>query len=207
LSDSPTTIAPLRLGRRPRAVTAGANDDAIDDIVRRYRAGDELAFAELYLRLFDRVRRYLVAVLQNAEEAQDGAQQVFVKVLEHFPREPLREPFRAWIFRVAHNHAVDLQRKARRVETTDPDEVDRRRDDAARRAPGPFEGSGDADVGEMVRGLPRIQQRVIVLRFVYEFTTAETAEVLERSADSVRHIQMRALATLASDLPLDLDLR
>jgi RNA polymerase sigma-70 factor (ECF subfamily) len=55
-------------------------------------------------------------------------------------------------------------------------------------------------VGELVSRLPRAQQRVLALRFVYDMSAGEIAEVVGSSADAVRHAQQRALQHLSRDL-------
>jgi hypothetical protein len=51
---------------------AGAGAD-VAELVERSRAGDALAFAELYVRFFDRVYRYLLVALKNPDDAQEVA--------------------------------------------------------------------------------------------------------------------------------------
>jgi RNA polymerase sigma-70 factor (ECF subfamily) len=168
----------------------GASEDDVAAMVDRARAGDDLAFAELYIRFFDRVNRYLLIALKNPDDALDAAQQVFVKVLEALPgHEPLREPFRAWLFRVVRNHAIDQQRRSRSATAAQDSLIDR--------TSSLLEAGGGDDVTSLIASLPQTQQRVLVLRFVYEFTTAEVGEALGSSPDAVRHTQMRALRALA----------
>lgn len=167
----------------------GADEEDVAAIVDRARAGDDLAFAELYIRFFDRVKRYLLIALKNPDDALDAAQQVFVKVLEALPgHEPLREPFRAWLFRVVRNHAIDQQRRSRTAIAA--------QDSLIERSNALMDGDPGDGLRSMIAILPRTQQRVLVLRFVYELTPAEVAETLGTTPDAVRHTQMRALRAL-----------
>lgn len=180
-------------------IESTADELEVRDLVDRARAGDEFAFAELYIRFFDRVHRYLVIALKNPDDALEAAQQVFLKLLEALPgHEPLREPFRAWLFRVVRNHAIDQQRRTATRAEAEPDDAHSGLDGAlVARASEMVGHEGAGGIRSLIAELPQAQQRVLVLRFVYEFTAPETAEALGTTADAVRHTQVRALKTLA----------
>jgi RNA polymerase sigma-70 factor (ECF subfamily) len=171
-------------------IERGLDDDGVAALVERARGGDDLAFAEIYVRFFDRVNRYLLIALKNPEDALDAAQQVFLKLLEALPgHEPLREPFPAWLFSVVRNHAIDQQRRSHRADALHDTLVERST---------LILGEEDAgDIRALIATLPQTQQRVLVLRFVCEMTPGEAAEALGTSPDAVRHTQMRALRALA----------
>jgi RNA polymerase sigma-70 factor, ECF subfamily len=176
-----------------------ADEPGVRDLVDGARAGDEFAFAELYIRFFDRVHRYLQIALKNPDDALEAAQKVFVKLLEALPgHEPLREPFRAWLFRVVRNHAIDQQRRSAGRGEMEPEEgLSTHHETLLARASAMVTHDGGGTIKSLIAELPPAQQRVLVLRFVYEFTAPETAEALGTTADAVRHTQVRALKTLA----------
>jgi RNA polymerase sigma-70 factor (ECF subfamily) len=180
-------------------IESTVEEPGVKALVDGARAGDEFAFAEIYIRFFDRVHRYLLIALKNPDDALEAAQQVFLKLLEALPgHEPLREPFRAWLFRVVRNHAIDQQRKGGRYEESESSEEAAPSNGALlARTSVMVDGEGAGGIQALIAELPQAQQRVLVLRFVYEFTAPETAEALGTSADAVRHTQMRALKTLA----------
>jgi hypothetical protein len=107
---------------------------ALEDIdtarlVARVQAGSHAEFATLYARYFDRVYGYLRVALRDQDEAEDAAQQVFLKVFErvHSYRRQ-RQPFRAWLFVIVRNQAPDVLRLRARVDVREPDELARVRD-------------------------------------------------------------------------------
>jgi RNA polymerase sigma-70 factor (ECF subfamily) len=166
------------------------------------QAGEKEVFGDLYLRYFDRVYGYLRVALNDSHEAEDLAQQVFIKAMEGLSAYERRsQPFRSWLFTIARNSLLDHLRTRRRVEPEDPDELDRRRgtstEEASLRA---LQWLSDSDVLCFVERLPLAQRQVLVLRYMMDFSTAEIAEVLGRSPDSVRQAQHRALAYLAERL-------
>jgi RNA polymerase sigma-70 factor (ECF subfamily) len=170
---------------------ATREDDRADGLVRRWRAGDQLAFAELYVLLYDRIRRYLAVALKNEHDAEEVAQSAFIRAMESLPGYEAREPFRAWLFTIARNQAIDHLRKHGRVTVTDPSALQR----ARHAAPA---ASGRGTIEPLVAGLSDAQRRVVTLRYVYEFRFVEIAKVLGSSPEAVRRLHMKALRRLGA---------
>src|SRR5204862_1260228 len=107
-------------GTRWKAASTGiaqadGDDGTVRQLVLRAQRGDDLALGEIYVALFERVRRYMEVALEDLDGADDAAQQVFVKAFEALPRyRDTGVPFRSWVFRIAHNEAVDLLDRAKR---------------------------------------------------------------------------------------------
>lgn len=187
------------VGLRPaRSASAHPPDDAAAaTLVSRAKLGDELAIAELYVAYLSRLQRYMAVALQCDHEAEEAAQHVFVKAVEALPRyEQRTAPFAAWLFRLARNHVLDLQRRHGRSEPCEPGDLTRARD--AQNATTPE--SPLRALSERLAELPRNQRRVLMLRYACSFTPLEIAELIGTTADAVRHTQMRALAALATSM-------
>ncbi|HEX3870473.1 MAG TPA: RNA polymerase sigma factor, partial [Pirellulales bacterium] len=71
---------------------------------------DSALVAALFVRHADELRRFLVGVLRNVEQANDVLQITFVKAVElgHTARE---ESLKGWLFRVAYNEAIVVRRR------------------------------------------------------------------------------------------------
>ena len=189
--------------------TEAAEDADTARLVTRIQAGESAGFAELYLRYFDRVYSYLRLLLRDQHEAEDITQQVFTQVLEALPRyERRRQPFRAWLFVIARNQALNHLRKLGRVSTEPAPALERRRENASR-ANGDHEAFSaqevldwvtDPDLLVLVERLPEPQRNVLALRFMLGLSHPEIARVLGRSEVSVRVLQSRALAFLRDRL-------
>jgi RNA polymerase sigma-70 factor (ECF subfamily) len=172
-------------------------------LVIRIQGGDRDAFAGLYSRYFDRVYGYLSVLLNDRHEAEDAAQQVFMQVLEALPRyERRQQPFRAWLFVAVRNLALYQLRKLRRVDATDPGDIDRDREvDAGNGADiAALDWISDQDLLLFVERLPVAQRQVLLLRFMLDLPSSEIAQILERSPEDVRMLQSRALRFLNSRL-------
>lgn len=181
---------------------ADSDDDALRHLVARAQDGDELAFADIYVRLFDRVHRYLLIAVKNEQDAHEIGQDLFEKLLVKLRTfDPGRGEFRPWLFSMARRMALDHLRRARRSHTLDPDEIALympRTTDRERALKERFDPS--LDVAAIVDSLPAAQRRVVVLRFAFDFTPTEIAEIVGVSPDAIRHTQHRALKTIAAGL-------
>jgi RNA polymerase sigma-70 factor (ECF subfamily) len=169
---------------------SASEDERLAELVREAQRGEPLAFADLYIALFDRVHRWLQVALKDREEAIDAAQQVFLRAFEALPRYSEQEGFRPWVFAIARNLAYDrLRAAARSTHAVDPAVLAEQRESEA---PPAEEG-----IESLVADLPPLQRRVLTLRFVSDMDAADIGDVLDMTADAVRHAQHRALRSLA----------
>src|SRR5207302_5058215 len=84
-------------------------------LVDRAQKGDRSALEELYLTHFDRIYSYLHVSVGNRHDAEDLTTQTFLKMLESIGKFRWQSaPFSAWLFRIAHNLAMDHFRASRR---------------------------------------------------------------------------------------------
>jgi RNA polymerase sigma-70 factor (ECF subfamily) len=172
-------------------------------LVTRFQAGDREAFAELYTRHFDRVYGYLRVAVKSAHEAEDLAQQVFMRVFEALPRYERRaQPFRAWLFVLVRNAAISALRKNHGIEVEDPVELDRHRDASA-----PADDAlpvlswiSDRDLMLFVERLPLAQRQVLLLRYMLDLSNVQIAEILERTPMDVGKLHHRAVEFLRARL-------
>ena len=172
-----------------------AADLLADKLVDRYKAGDMDAFGELYSLFFDRVFAYLRMVIKDVHEAEDGAQEVFVKLMESLPRYERRgKSFSTYLFTVARNHALNLIRDRERTEPMDPAELDRMREASGGSEEIELKAlvlTLDKDLVFLIGRLPLPQRQVLVMRWLLDMRAAEIAKVLDRTAEDVRMLQSR----------------
>ncbi len=183
--------------QRRAAATADEEAGVIRPLVDRAKEGDADAFGQLYDRFQPEIVRYLVIRTRNPDVAEDLAQQVFLKAWRAVPRYQHRgAPFRAWLYRMAHNQMVDYFRTNRA--TTDLEGVDLPEDSEAE------ERVLTAETNEVLRAaLERLSEdhrEVLVQRFLMEKSAREIGEAMGRKEVTVRGLQMRALQALRREL-------
>jgi RNA polymerase sigma-70 factor (ECF subfamily) len=182
-------------------------------LITRIQAGELEGFAVLYERYFDRVYGYLRVLLKDDYEAEDLAQQVFIKLLEGIDRyERRRQPFRAWLFVVIRNCARDHLRSQARVSAMDPSELGERQERAALAAGETGQHASVAaelrtlawltsdDLAMLVERLPQVQRQVLALHFLLGMPAADIGRALGVSANHVSVLQYRALGFLRERL-------
>jgi len=168
-------------------------------LVVRSQKGDANAFGQLYDRFQPEIVRYLTYRVGNADTAEDLAQQVFLKAWQAIPRyEERGVPFKAWLYRMAHNQMVDHHRTRR--PTTDLEGVDI-----------PEEAEAEQrvlvqEVHEHLRAaLERLSEdhrQVLTLRFLLEKSAREAGQIMDRKEVTIRGLQMRALQALRREIEL-----
>src|SRR2546423_13841792 len=90
-----------------RAVTADS-PERVRRLVERAQQGDREALEDLYLIHFDRIYSYLHVSVGNRYDAKDLTTQTFLRMLESIGRFKVgTSPFSPWLFRIAHNLAID----------------------------------------------------------------------------------------------------
>ncbi len=95
------------------------------DLIRSARAGDQDAFADLVAMHADRVRGALRRFGLDASEADEVAQEVFLRAWRGLPRFEERAQFSTWLYRIAFNEAQRrLSRRALPRVEADPSRAD-----------------------------------------------------------------------------------
>jgi len=165
-------------------------------LVERAQAGDREALEELYLVHFDRIYSYLHLSVGNRHDAEDLTTQTFLKMLEAIGRFRWQSvPFSAWLFRIAHNLAIDHFRARRRVQAEDdvPEPLETVESSAEDQA---MDSLGQAGMLALIERLSSEQRQVLTLKFLFGFANAEVAGILGKSEGAVKSLQHRALASL-----------
>ena len=145
-------------------------------LVERAQQGDRDALEELYLIHFDRIYSYLHVSVGNRHDAEDLTTQTFLKMLESIGSFRWQSaPFSAWLFRIAHNLAMDHFRARRRwqpeEEVPEPP-VEGAVGRGARRC----SRSAAESMLELIEKLSPEQQQVLTLKFVFNFANGEVGD-------------------------------
>jgi RNA polymerase sigma-70 factor (ECF subfamily) len=166
-----------------------ADDDTT--LMLQYAGGDMSAFERLYARHKTALYRYLHRVCRDGELANDVFQETWGKVIDGRGRYEARTPFKPWLFRIAHNCAVDHLRRLNRWaarEGTDIDEVAELMEDSAQQRP-EQQLSTDQFVAEFqgaLDDLPDEQRAVFVMHEESGLALADIATVVNCNAETAK---------------------
>jgi len=170
------------------------------DLVQRARQGEQEAFAQLYESHFDKIFRYVVLKIRNQAEAEDMAQQVFIKAYESIGSyQSQGVPFTAWLFRIAHNQMVDYVRKQSKKQTVPLDESLQIKDDSDVE----HEVEVKIEMEKVVLAtakLTKAQREVISLRFAGGLSITEAAKTMRKSEGAIKALQHSAIMALRKTL-------
>jgi len=176
------------------------------DVLARVRAGDHDAYAEL-VRRHARVAVRTAALLGAGADAEDVAQEAFVKAYAALDAVRDGTAFRSWLLRIVANETRNLHRAAGRRRDRERSAWLRAEpllvadvDDPASRA---LSGERRA---QLLRGLTRLSpdhREVVTCRYLLELDEAETATVLGWRRGTVKSRLHRALGRLADVLADD----
>ena len=148
------------------ATLAHVADDAA--LMLRYRHGDVQAFEILYARHKGSLYRYLLRTCKNKEAANDLFQEVWGKLIASRERYEVRAQFTTFLYRIAHNCAMDHFRRAARVHERATQDVDEMAEELPGRDHDRPESSASevqlrADFRRALDALPPEQRDVFVL--------------------------------------------
>ncbi len=152
-------------------------------LIRRLKARDESALAELYDALAPWVLGLATRILQDHGEAEEVLGDVFVQVWGHIHQhEPSRGPLAPWVLSIARNRALDALRRRRRWwrKAERWGAAQQIADDGAVPTPDPAEAAVPGwpvhqEVHAALRALPEDQRRLVLLAYFEGLTHSEIA--------------------------------
>ncbi|MCX5789053.1 MAG: sigma-70 family RNA polymerase sigma factor [Elusimicrobia bacterium] len=173
-------------------MTSNPTEEAEElDLIRAAQAGRRSAFEALVRRHHVRIIQLCGSLLGNQAEAEDAAQEVFLKAYVSLTRFEGDAAFGTWLHRIAVNHCLDLLRKRARRKTDSLDELVEREGRAIEAA----------DLAaRLLATLPEEQRVAITLRETQGLNYEEIAKVMDCTVDSVKGRLKRARETLEKSL-------
>lgn len=155
------------------------------ELIARAKSGDTGAYDALVSHYSKRVLSIAWSIVRNAHDAEDLAQEAFVRAYENLGRFRADEPFGPWIARITTNLALDLLKHRKRVrheEITDSEPAERRD-----RTDLPAKSNEIARrIDEALEQLPEMQHLVARLSLVEQFEHAEIAAMTGLSEGTIR---------------------
>ncbi len=196
------------------------------DLIDRAQAGDGQAFRELVEPYQHELEVHCYRILGSAQDAQDAMQETLLAAWRGLAGFEQRSSLRTWLYRIATTRSLNALRSASRrppmdwpSPDVDPPEPTRLGEvswlepypdlllaELPDDTPGPqarYEAREAISLAFVtaLQLLPPRQRAALILRDVLGFATAEAAEILQASEQSVASAVKRARATLARELP------
>jgi RNA polymerase sigma factor (sigma-70 family) len=151
-------------------------------LARRAAKGEKRAFEAIYRRYHQGLYRFCLALAGNPQDAQEALQNTMVKVLRALPGEERRIELKPWLYRIAHNEAVETIRRRRDTAELAPEQAE-----------APLEVAATAETRDRLRGLladleelPERQRAALVMREMADLGFEQIGESLGTSAPAAR---------------------
>jgi len=172
-----------------------------EELVRWVLAGDKSCFEPLMRRHNRRMYRAARTILRDDTEAEDVAQDAYVRAYQHLDQFQGRASFSTWLTRIVVHESLTRARRRRRNEEIDAmDDVRKNRLPALSSELTPEHSASASEARSLLESsidaLPDSYRHVFVMRDVEEMSTQETAECLGISEDNVKMRLHRARAQL-----------
>jgi len=171
--------------------------------VQRTLAGDPQAFGELVQRYERDVFNLAYRMLNDRGEAEDAAQEAFLRAYANLDRYDMTRSFKTWVLSITSNHCIDRLRR-RRLTWLSLEEPLPPHPALTSDIPGPEEAALTNErnmlVQELLSGLSPEYRLAVVLRYWYELSYAEIAEMLDTTESAIKSRLFRARQLLANQL-------
>ena len=157
------------------------------ELVQRTLAGDLDAFEEIVIRYQQAVFGVVFRLLRNQEEAEDIAQESFIKCYHNLDKFDQERPFAPWICRIAGNLALSRLRQLKRRRFLPWEQISFQIADSE--ALDPVTSLEESEIKQEIVGyikeLKPLDQLVIILRYYKEFSYDEIAYILQTRRNTV----------------------
>ncbi|MBQ8208851.1 MAG: RNA polymerase sigma factor [Clostridia bacterium] len=166
---------------------------------RRYLAGDDEGIAEIVRNYKDGLILYLNSYVMNIHTAEDLAEDVFFKLMVKRPRFSPRFSFRAWLYAIGRNLAIDFMRRQRKKSELSPE------DENALAEEEDLERSYIKNEERIAvhRCLARIKEdysEVLYLTYFEGFTNEDAARIMKKNKHQIETLIYRAKKSLRKEL-------
>jgi RNA polymerase sigma-70 factor (ECF subfamily) len=172
-------------------------------LIRHAADGEAAAWEPLVLAHQEAVFRLCYLLLGDPDDAEDIAQETFLRAWNHLKRFDLMRPLRPWLLSIASNLASNRRRSAgrylaalTRAFRSEPVSSGSVEEKSAQHMQA-------SDLWKAVRNLNMPDQQIIYLRYFLELSVTETAEVLQVAEGTVKSRLSRALERLREIIEQD----
>lgn len=174
-----------------------------NELVEIIRGGNQLLFAELITRYQQKLFYYVNRLINHPDDAEDTVQDVFLKVYKNLHSYNTQLKFSSWIYRIAHNEAVNWLRQNTKYIKESIEQSEYLENTLA----DDHNIAVELDVkdslektSQAINRLPKKYQEVLILKFVEEKSYEEIADILHKPVNTVGVLINRARKLLKNSL-------
>lgn len=162
--------------------------------------GDDAAFGNLVEKYQKPVFSLCYRMLGNSNDAEDAAQESFIRAFDHLKRYDPNRSFATWLLSIASHYCIDRMRK-RKLDTVSTDVLPAEIV-PDRNAPNPEKEyrarEKEALIQDLMKDLKPTDRAAIILRYWHEYSEVEIAETLNLSVSAVKSRLFRSRQALAN---------
>ena len=175
--------------------------DPIESLIQRCLKGDQAAWDLIVRQYWRKVFNVAYKFVGKHDEAEDLAQDIFLKIFKSLDTFDSRANFQTWLTSVSRNLCIDHYRSVRKERETIDRDVDTNELAPAAREPGPIAALEQADRVALLRkalaALPATLRKAVLMRDIQELSYQEIADKLRLPEGTVKSRINRGRTELA----------
>ncbi len=180
------------------------SDPTINEWVNAALEGDQDAFAELLYTFQDAVYNLCYRMLGERMEAEDAAQETFLRAYSNLQRYDPARPFKTWLLAIASNHAIDRIRKRRltwlSIDQEEPGPGLSLSSDDPEPEDVMLTRERSREIQKLLDELSPDYRAAVVLRYWYDYSYTEIADMLDTTESAIKSRLFRARQLLAEKM-------
>ena len=180
------------------------SDPTINEWVSAALEGDQDAFADLVYTFQDAVYNLCYRMLGERMEAEDAAQEAFLRAYSNLHRYDPARPFKTWLLAIASNHAIDRIRKRRltwlSIDQDEPGPAMSLSSDEPEPEEVALTKERSKAIQKLLDELSPDYRAAVVLRYWYDYSYTEIADMLDTTESAIKSRLFRARQLLAEKL-------
>lgn len=168
------------------------------ELIAKAISGREDGFEELVRRYQRPITNYVFRMLNDYDSSLDVTQEVFIKVYNSLERYSSEYKFSTWLYRIAHNAAIDFIRRRspneQSIETENKDGAYQLQIESPNPTPEQERERSEwrTEIETVVKCLPSVYRELILLRHAQDLSYDEIAEVTNLPLGTVKNRLFRA---------------
>ncbi len=177
-------------------------DSVVLEWVKAALNGDQDAFAELVYMFQDAVYNLCYRMLYDSVEAEDAAQEAFLRAYLNLARYDTARSFKTWLLSIASNYCIDRLRRRRMkwLSIDDPLPNLALREDTPEPEDVTISHERSRAIQDLLRQLPPDYRAAVVLRYWYDYSYVEIADILDTTESAIKSRLFRARQMLADKM-------